>query len=149
MNMNQDAKDDLYDQAIVEFEKSLQLALKKFSVMKKKVGEIQDIMHDFKQTTSKMESLYMRDANQRKQYYLDHPNLVGGKQVNFGQPVKKVPNVDFGEIHKIFDEIEREESRSTIGILFSVANIIMMTVIGFSAFLFLKVEQSSRGKRVD
>ena len=106
-------------------------------------------MHDFKQSTSKLESLYMRDNNQRKQYYLDHPNLVGGQQVKFGEPMKKAPNVDYESIHKIFDEIEREESRSTIGILFSVANIIMMTVIGFSVFLFLKVEQSSRGKRVD
>ena len=40
MSMNSDEKDNLFDQAIVEFEKSLQLAVKKFNVMKKKVGEI-------------------------------------------------------------------------------------------------------------
>lgn len=140
MNMNSEEKDNLFDEAIVEFEKSLQLALKKFGVMKTKVGEIQGLMHDFKKATGKLESLYMKDINQRRQYYLDHPNLVGNTPGDFTKPLKKAPNVDYEAIHQIFDEIEREESRSTIGILFSVANIIMMTVIGFSVFLFLKVE---------
>ena len=99
MNMNSDQKDDLFDQAIVEFEKSLQLALKKFSVMKKKVGDIKDTMNEFRVSTTKLESLYMRDNNQRKQYYLDHPNLVGGKQSAFGEPPKKPANVDYDTIH--------------------------------------------------
>lgn len=148
MNMSPEDKDNLFDEAIVEFEKSLQLALKKFSVMKTKVTEIQDMMHDFKGSTGRLESLYMKDINQRRQYYLDHPNLVGSKQADFTKPVKKAPNVDYDAIHRIFDEIENEESKSTISILFNLSNIIMMTVIGFSVFLFLKVEQG-RGKRVD
>ena len=61
--MSAGQKDDLYDEAVVEFEKSLQLAVKKFGVMKKKVGEIQDVMHDFKQLTPKLESVYMEDIN--------------------------------------------------------------------------------------
>ena len=90
----------------------------------------------------------MRDINQRKQYYLDHPNLVKPSQEE-GTSSAKGPNVDYEQIHKIFDEIEREESRSSIGILFSISNIIMMTVIGFSAFLFLKVDGSKKSKFTD
>lgn len=63
MNMNREQKDDLFDEATTEFEKSIKLAVNKFGVMKKKVGEITDIMHDFKMQTSKLESLYMRDVN--------------------------------------------------------------------------------------
>ena len=48
MSMSSQQKDSLFEEAIVEFEKSLQLALKKFGVMKTKVGEIQEIMADFK-----------------------------------------------------------------------------------------------------
>lgn len=118
--------------------------------MKKKVREITDVMNDFKIQTGKLESLYMKDINTRKMYYMDHPSIVGaGNQAAFNKPVKKLPNADWDAIHKIFDEIEREESRSTIGILFNFSNIIMMTVIAFSVFLFLKVEQSNRNKRAD
>jgi hypothetical protein len=77
---------------------------------------------------------------------LDHPNLSGGGLMD---SESKAPNVDYDAIHKIFDEIESEESRSTIGILFNLSNVIMMAVIGFSAFIFLKVEQSSLNKRMD
>ena len=144
--MSPEDKDNLFEEATVEFEKSLQLALKKFSVMKTKVTEIQNIMHEFRSWTDRLESLYMKDVDQRKQYYLDHPSLGGGRSRDFAQPA---PNVDYDAIHKIFDEIEREESRSTIGILFNLSNILMMTVIGFSAFLFLKVDQGGRNKRLD
>merc|ERR1711874_199721 len=128
--MNSAEKDGLFDEATVEFEKSLQLALKKFSVMKTKVGEIQDLMQQFRGSTSRLESLFVKDIDQRRKHYLDHPNLVGKQKDD--SKARKIPNVDFDAIHKIFDEIEKEESRSTIGILFNVANIIMMTVIGFS-----------------
>ena len=77
MNMSPQQKDELFEEAIVEFEKSLQLALKKLSIMRTKVTEMSDIMQDFEASTGKLESLYMKDIDQRKQYYLDHPNLVG------------------------------------------------------------------------
>lgn len=141
MNMNEQEKSNLYEEASMEFEKSIALALKKFGVMKTKVADITDLMHDFKMQTGKLESLYMKDINQRKKTYQDHPSMVGNaRQVDFSKPVQKLPNADWDAVHKIFDEIEREESRSTIGILFNLSNIIMMTVIAFSAFLFLKVE---------
>lgn len=66
MDMSQDQKDDLFDEAIVEFEKSLQLALKKLSIMRTKVTEMSDIMQDFKASTGKLESLYMKDINMRR-----------------------------------------------------------------------------------
>ena len=53
----------MFEEAIVEFEKSLQLALKKLSIMRTKVIEMSDIMLDFKGTTSMLESLYMKDIN--------------------------------------------------------------------------------------
>ena len=56
--------------------------------------------------------------------------------------------MDYDDIHRIFDEIEKEESRSAIGILFSLSNIIMMTVIAFSAFIFITVG-GGHGKRLD
>jgi len=125
------------------------LALKKLSIMKTKIGDMSDLMKDFEASSGKLEALYMKDVEQRKQYYLDHPNLVGQDQAfGFTKPVRKGPNVDYEDIHRIFDEIEKEESRSTIGILFSLSNIIMMTVIGFSAFLFLKVD-GGQAKRLD
>ena len=150
MMMDENELNDLFDTATAEFEKSIGLALKKFGVMKKKVGEITDIMHDFRMQTGKLESLYMKDINARKMYYMDHPNVVGaGNQAAFDKPVKKLPNADWDAIHKIFDDMEREESRSAIGILFNFSNIIMMTVIAFSVFIFLKVEQSGSNKRID
>lgn len=63
MGMTDKEKDDLFDEAIVEFEKSLQLALKKLSIMRTKVTEMSDIMLDFKASTGKLESLYMKDIN--------------------------------------------------------------------------------------
>jgi len=45
--------------------------------MKGKVTEMSDIMKDFEASTGKLEALYMKDIDQRKQYYLDHPNLIG------------------------------------------------------------------------
>ena len=66
MDMSQDQKDDLFDEAIVEFEKSLQLALKKLSIMRTKVTEMSDIMQDFKASTGKLESLYMKHINMRR-----------------------------------------------------------------------------------
>ena len=58
--------------------------------------------------------------------------------------------MDFDAIHKIFDEMESEEIRSTIGMMLNLPNLLMITVIAFSAFLFLKVEQSGGGsKRMD
>lgn len=48
MNMNEQEKNNLYEEASMEFEKSIALALKKFGVMKTKVAEITDMMHDFK-----------------------------------------------------------------------------------------------------
>jgi hypothetical protein len=53
------------------------LALKKLSIMKTKVTDMTDIMSDFEASTGKLEALYIKDIDQRKQYYLDHPNLVG------------------------------------------------------------------------
>ena len=77
MQMSGEQKDELFEESIVEFEKSLQLALKKLSIMKTKVTEMTDIMSDFEASTGKLEALYIKDIDQRKQYYLDHPNLVG------------------------------------------------------------------------
>jgi len=150
MQMSGEQKDELFDESIVEFEKSLQMALKKLSIMRTKVGDMAVITKDFEASAGKLEVLYMKDIDQRKQYYLDHPNLIGQKNQAFGftKPIVKGPNVDYEDIHRIFDEIEREESRSTIGILFSLSNIIMMTVIGFSTFLFLTVD-GGHGKRLD
>ena len=45
--------------------------------MKTKVKEITEIMDSFKKETGRLESLFMKDINQRKMYYLDHPNVVG------------------------------------------------------------------------
>ena len=49
----------------------------------------------------------------------------------------------------IFDEIEKEETKSSFGILFNLSNIILLIVIGISVFLFIKVEKISPGKRLD
>lgn len=56
------------------------MALKKLSIMRTKVSDMSEIMKDFEASTGKLEALYMKDINQRKQYYLDHPNLVGQNQ---------------------------------------------------------------------
>ena len=44
MNMNDDTKSDLFDDSIVEFENSLELSLKKFSVLKRKIMEFTEFM---------------------------------------------------------------------------------------------------------
>lgn len=77
--------------------------------MKTKVQDMSEIMQDFKVSTGKLESLYMKDIEQRRQYYLDHPNVVGpGNQAKdlFIGSKSKGPNVDYDEIHRIFDEME-------------------------------------------
>lgn len=55
--------------------------------MRTKVGDMSEIMKDFEASSGKLEALYMKDINQRKQYYLDHPNLVGQNQAfGFSKP---------------------------------------------------------------
>ena len=150
MQMSDEQKDELFDEAIVEFEKSLQIALKKLNIMKSKVQDMSEIMQDFKSSTAKLESLYLKDIEQRKQYYLDHPNIVGaGNQAKdvFSKQKPSGPNVDYDEIHRIFDEIEREEARSALGMLFNLQNLIMMAVIGASGFIMMVVGGGGGGSK--
>lgn len=51
MQMSEEQKNDLFDEAIVEFEKSLQIALKKLSIMKTKVRDMSSIMQEFKDSS--------------------------------------------------------------------------------------------------
>ena len=53
--------------------------------------------------------------------------------------------MDYDEIHRIFDEIEQEESRSSIGMLLNLQNILMVAVIGASAFIFVTVGGGGAG----
>ena len=61
--MSEEDKNEVFDEAIVEFEKSLQIALKKLSIMKTKVKDMSEIMQDFKQSTTMLEELYIKDIN--------------------------------------------------------------------------------------
>ena len=61
--MSEEDKNEIFDEAIVEFEKSLQIALKKLSIMKTKVKDMSEIMQDFKQSTTMLEELYIKDIN--------------------------------------------------------------------------------------
>lgn len=56
----------MFDESAVEFEKSLSLAVKKFRIMKTKVGEVQELMGEFKKSSGRLETLYMKDINQRR-----------------------------------------------------------------------------------
>ena len=59
MNMNEDAKDNLFDESVAEFKKSVDLVSKKFKLLEKKVLEMEQFAEEFKQSTMTLEKLYL------------------------------------------------------------------------------------------
>ena len=121
----------MFDEAMQEFSSAIKLLKKKFNTIDDKVKDINTFTRNFHLTTDKLEKLYLKDIEKRKEYYQDH------KVVNkalFRDNEKFT--VDYKDLHKIFDELEAEESPSMLMLLLKVPNLLMISVILICIFVW-------------
>ena len=77
------------------------------------------------QSTDKLEQLYLKDFEKRRAQFQDVTTLAKGGA-----------NVDLGGIDKIYDELDSQENKSILSILFtSITNLAFLVVIGFCGFI--------------
>jgi len=129
--MTDKQKNELFDDAMTEFERSLSLLKKKFSALGTKVSEMSSLTRHFHDATDKMESNFNNDIEKRRLYFQEH-ELVKGKSDD--------PTVDLSKIDEIFDAIEKEEQKSSIMILLTIPNISLMGVIASSCYLWINLQ---------
>ena len=132
--MDQGSKDDLFDDAMAELKQSLNLVRKKFTIIDEKVEKLGSVTDDFHTSTDTLEQLYYRDIQKRQKYYEEHHVTKDHSNQLIGDV-----SVDLSEIDRIFDKLEKEEQRSPIQILCYVHNLLLMGVIGFSAYIFIQL----------
>jgi hypothetical protein len=77
LNMDKRQAQDLFDDAISDFQTSLNLVKRKFAVIDKKVEELGEITDDFHLSTDKLEALFVRDIEKRRKYFQEHPIAQG------------------------------------------------------------------------
>lgn len=70
--MDQNRKEDLFDDSMVDLKQSLNLVRKKFTIIDEKVEKLGSITDDFHTSTDTLEQLYKRDISKRQKYYEDH-----------------------------------------------------------------------------
>lgn len=141
---DQAQKSQLFDDTIAEFEKSLGMMVKKFDKLHIKVDEMNYFTEHFSETTDKLEALYYEDIEFRKKYYQEH-TVVKAAISNFGEE----SGYDLSQINDIFDEIEKEETKSLASMFISLSNISMMGVIIMSAYVYNNIAKMGSKKRFD
>ena len=82
--------------------------------------------------SDKLEALYKRDIEKRRKYFQEHP-MTSTTTTDDGSLI------DLSDIDAVFDQIEREEKRSMLSIMFYLHNLGMILVIGFSAYVFTQM----------
>jgi hypothetical protein len=70
--MDDNRKEDLFDDSMVDLKQSLNLVRKKFTIIDEKVEKLGSITDDFHTSTDTLEQLYKRDITKRQKYYEDH-----------------------------------------------------------------------------
>lgn len=127
--MKESDKNDLFEDAMAEFKQSLKLVRNKFTVIDQKVEDLGQLTDDFHYSTDKLESLFMRDIDKRRKYFLEHPMSATATTEDGSE-------VDLAEIDAVFDQIEKDEKRSLFSILLYLHNIGMIGVIAFAGYVY-------------
>ena len=129
--MDQGKKDDLFDDAMADLKQSLNLVRKKFTIIDEKVEKLGSITDDFHTSTDSLEQLYNRDIEKRQKYNEDHQVTKDHSNQLIGDV-----SVDLSDLDTIFDQLEKDEKKNTLQILFYAHNLLLMSVIGFSGYIF-------------
>jgi hypothetical protein len=120
-------KEELFDDTVQEIISDLKLLNKKIGVVDTKCEELGDITDHFHDSTDKLETLYSRDIAKRKSHYnglfMTDDSLI----------------INLNEIDSIFDSIEQEEHRSMMNIMLYWHNLMLLAVMGASAYVWTKM----------
>ena len=69
MNMDEQEKAEMFDEAMGEFHTSLGILRKKFGIIDKKMEEMGDMTDDMHSSTDKLELLFRKDIEKRKKHF--------------------------------------------------------------------------------
>lgn len=87
----------MFDEAMMEFGSSIKLLKNKFKTIESKTRDITGFSTGFHETTDKLEALYKKDIQKRKEYYQEHKVV---KKALF--EVREMNNIDYAPIVTIF-----------------------------------------------
>ena len=133
--MDAGKKADLLNDQVTDFKRLIKMFTVKFDKVDEKIKKIQEEAEDFDKTALKLEKLYLRDISKRKEYFANHEKVKKALEFQTGY----APNID--SINKIFDDIIAEEQTGYIGTLFRLPNLLMLAVIGLSAFIMVQLNK--------
>ena len=134
INLPDNHKDQLWDDAITEMKRSLNLLHKKMGALDTKITDYSYMANHFHEATSKAEEMYKRDIEMRRKYYQEHDHVKA----------KDGPKVNLQEIDDIFDEYENVEKRSSLGILATLPNLCLICVILASGYLWWTLQNLNK-----
>ena len=135
-------KEQMFDDHVQDLLYELKLLNKKIGVVDNKCEELGEITDHFHDSTDKLEAIYLRDIEKKKQLYQN--SLSNALVTTIDNSI-----IDLSSIDSIFDSIESSEHRSLLSILFYGHNLLMLGVIAFSGFVWTQMGQLGAKKRFD
>ena len=135
-------KEQMFDDHVQDLLYELKLLNKKIGVVDNKCEELGEITDHFHDSTDKLEAIYLRDIEKKKQLYQN--SLSNALVTTIDNSI-----IDLSSIDSIFDSIESSEHRSLFSILFYGHNLLMLGVIAFSGFVWTQMGQLGAKKRFD
>lgn len=81
--MDDREKQRLFDEQMDEWRQELKLLTNKYNRITQKMKEMNEFTRTFHETSDKLEKLYLRDIQKRKEYYQEHETL--NKALSFDQ----------------------------------------------------------------
>lgn len=143
MMMGKDEKDNLFDETMIEWQSSIKMIRNKFNRIKEKMNSVDDFTKTFHETSDKLEKLYLRDIQKRKEYYQEHDTV--NKALDYEKGA--LPNL--AQVNKVYDDIVAEESSTVVSLLFRVPNLLMLAVIGLCFVLQFQLTKFGNKNRLD
>lgn len=122
----------MFDDHVQDLLYDLKLLNKKIKVVDDKCEELGEITDHFHDSTDKLEAIYVRDIDKKKQLYQNSLSNALVTTIDHN-------TIDLSSIDTIFDSIENEEHRGMISILFYGHNLLMLGVIAFSGFVWTQM----------